>query len=140
MRLAWKLLLSLNVFCGLLYASPIGNAITQDDTALMEANSDSGGGGGWLASATNALAAPAGQIAMHFAKEMISRSASNSQVSCGDALAGISAITNLHALIARTTTCCPSTKSNKSQNRHRCKFTICTIQLTISLLYNKRDL
>lgn len=77
--LLWKLLLIVNVLCGLLYASPIGNAL--DDTALMETNSESGSGGGWLATATNALAAPAGQIAMHFAKEMISRSASNSQVS-----------------------------------------------------------
>lgn len=49
-----------------------------DSTALMAPPES--GGGGWLASATNALAAPAGQIAMHFAKEMISRSAGNSQV------------------------------------------------------------
>lgn len=36
---------------------------------------------GWIETAKNALAAPAGQMAVHFAKELISRSAGNSQVS-----------------------------------------------------------
>lgn len=35
---------------------------------------------GWMETAKNALAAPAGQMAVHFAKELISRSAGNSQV------------------------------------------------------------
>lgn len=72
------LLLLLN--CGLTGAVPVaGDTNSLDDTALMASASDAGGG--WFASATNALAAPAGQMAMHFAKEMISRSAGNSQVS-----------------------------------------------------------
>lgn len=35
---------------------------------------------GWFETATNALAGPAGQMVVHFAKEMISRQAGNSQV------------------------------------------------------------
>lgn len=74
-----KLLLILNGFCGLLNAVPLGDASNGLETDLVESSSNNNNG--WLATATNALAAPAGQIAMHFAKEMISRSASNSQVS-----------------------------------------------------------
>lgn len=42
-------------------------------------------GGSWLASARDALSGPAGQIVVHMAKEMISRSTGNSQVNmnCG---------------------------------------------------------
>lgn len=43
--------------------------------------SQGGAGGGWFNSARNALAGPAGQMVVHMAKEMISRSAGNSQVS-----------------------------------------------------------
>lgn len=35
---------------------------------------------GWMDSAKNTLSGPAGQLMVHFAKEMISRSAGNSQV------------------------------------------------------------
>lgn len=36
--------------------------------------------GGWFDTARNALAGPAGQVAVHMAKEMISRQTGNSQV------------------------------------------------------------
>lgn len=38
------------------------------------------GGGTWLDTAKNALTGPAGQMVVHVAKEMISRSTGNSQV------------------------------------------------------------
>lgn len=41
---------------------------------------DSNKGRGWMATAKDALAGPAGQMVVHFAKEMISRSTGNSQV------------------------------------------------------------
>lgn len=41
---------------------------------------DSNKGRGWMDSAKDALAGPAGQMVVHFAKEMISRSTGNSQV------------------------------------------------------------
>lgn len=41
---------------------------------------DSNKGRGWMDTAKEALAGPAGQMVVHFAKEMISRSAGNSQV------------------------------------------------------------
>lgn len=45
-------------------------------------NIASGGNGGstWFSTVRNAIAQPAGQMVMHMAKEMISRSAGNSQV------------------------------------------------------------
>lgn len=41
---------------------------------------DQGHGNGWFDTARQALAGPAGQMVVHVAKEMISRSAGNSQV------------------------------------------------------------
>lgn len=47
---------------------------------------------GWMDTAKSALAQPAGQLAVHFAKEMIRRSTGNSQV-----------IFNLHSRTVQTT-------------------------------------
>lgn len=41
---------------------------------------ESNKGRGWMNTARDALAGPAGQMVVHFAKEMISRSTGNSQV------------------------------------------------------------
>lgn len=41
---------------------------------------DADKGRGWMDKAKDALAGPAGQMVVHFAKEMISRSTGNSQV------------------------------------------------------------
>lgn len=46
----------------------------------MTTYNSQGGQGTWFDSAKNALAGPAGQMVVHMAKEMISRSAGNSQV------------------------------------------------------------
>lgn len=45
---------------------------------------------GWVDTAKDALSGPAGQMVVHFAKEMISRSTGNSQVMCLCELIGIS--------------------------------------------------
>lgn len=47
---------------------------------MVPYNNYAGGQGTWFDSAKNALAGPAGQMVVHMAKEMISRSAGNSQV------------------------------------------------------------
>lgn len=61
------------VNCGCLAQSQLMNEISSGPEA--EENRI-----GWMETAKNALAAPAGQMAVHFAKELISRSAGNSQV------------------------------------------------------------
>lgn len=46
-------------------------------------------GRGWMEQAKDAIAGPAGQMMVHFAKEMISRSAGNSQVNIKDILGNV---------------------------------------------------
>lgn len=85
--------------CALIMPSLIGSAIIDDtsngqnEISELDYNrapadyggnyvggSEASGGSTWLDTARNALSGPAGQIVVHMAKEMISRSTGNSQV------------------------------------------------------------
>lgn len=65
-------------------ANPLMNTNRLDNTDMAEMSEESRET--WFESARNALIIPAGQIAYQVAREMISRSAGNSQVceNCGD--------------------------------------------------------
>lgn len=65
--------------------SNVQNEITETDYNRAPAEyggsySGNNGGNTWLETARNALSGPAGQMVVHMAKEMISRSTGNSQV------------------------------------------------------------